>query len=174
MNINNSSLLDATKSIKRFLEEKIPKLEEKEITYLLGFLKSKAYEEKLKEYRVNINLTENEKIEEIPFILIRPNELKQSVNSGTTDKNLKVSLRIVIEEEDEEVGYEKVIRLGEKIIDNFTFYPSIKDGFALDTSKIVGYFDYELSAGNYWSYVIELDVTLPVAKPRLLKELGWI
>lgn len=166
--------IDATESIKKFLEEKIPKVGEDNLTYIIGFLRTKSYEDRLKKYKETGEKITSEKLDDVPFILIRPMKHKQSIKDGEINRNLKVNIRIVIEEKIEDVGYEKIIKLGEEIIDNFTFYPAINGGFALDTGNISGYLDYELSIGDYWTYVIELDVNLPVKTPRLLETLEYI
>ncbi len=172
------NIVGATKSLREFLESKIPNLNTNEgklpITYIDGYLKIKSFEEKLNNHVLGVRNSKDKEFDsKIPFILLRAGKWKQTINNGDAKRILQVSIRLVTKNS-EENGYQEITELADEIINLFNMYPSLKGGYALDTEEISGGIQDELSTGDYWTYVIELNVTLPVAKPRLLKELGWI
>ena len=171
-------VVDAGNQIREFLEKNITHVSEKEITYIDGYLKAKTYEDKLKEKVNDENpwkkgRKKDDLEDEVPFILIRPGKQKQRIENGLTERICKFNLRILLKDP-EETGYKVITDLADKIIKLFTNYPSVKGGYALDMSEVVGELEDELCVDDYWTYVIKLDVKIPVEKVSFLREKGWI
>jgi len=160
-------IIEASNSIREFLKERVSHMGDEEITYVDGYLKTKSYEEKLK------TGDKGGFDSEIPFILIRPGKQKQEIQNGNTKKLFKLKLRIVTKNPSES-GYEEITELAGQVIKQFTMFPSLKGGFILDMSEIKGGIEDDLCVGDYWTYIIELDVELPVVKARILETLGYL
>lgn len=159
--------IEASSQIRSFLKEKIPRISDEEITYVDGYLKTKTYEEKLR------TGDKDGFDSDIPFILIRPGKQKQRIEGGATDRNCVFNMRIVTKDP-KESGYASITELAEQVINLFTEYPAIAGGYSIDMSEVTGEMEDEMCVGDYWTYLVQFKVNLPVKNVSILKQKGWV
>ena len=140
------------KNILKTIEEKIL-FEEEGFNYIRGWLIEESYSEKLNGKKNETNY---------PFVLIRPEKFEQRNRNGITERTQGFLIRIGIKER-EATGYQKIIKIRDKIIGYFTEnnYATGKNSYNLSL-EINSDFNEEMTVGDYWGVDIMVNAIIPV------------
>lgn len=144
-------------NILKTIEDKI--LFEEEFNYIHGWLVEESYSEKI------INGKKNEM--NYPFILIRPEKFEQKNRNGITERTQTFLIRIGIKER-EATGYQKIIKIRDKIISYFTEnnYAVGENSYNLSL-EMNSYFNEEMTVGDYWGVDIIINAVIPVINEHI-------
>jgi hypothetical protein len=147
----------AEESLLKFLKKELEdyKINNKTINFVRGFVEEKTIQDKL----------EGKEKTTYPLLIIRTGLLKQSINSGVSEKIQEMKIGLMIEEEGLG-GYSTVQDFSEKVLEILTINPFLNAGFETVPEEFEGSFSEEGSGGGFWIYNIQIKLRIPVVESR--------
>ena len=147
----------AEESLLTFLEKNLIdyKINGKTINFVKGFIEEKTIKDRL----------DGKEKSNYPLLVIRTGKLRQSIESGVSEKIQEMKIGLIIEEEGIG-GYSTVQDFSEKIIDVLTINPFELAGYELIQGEFEGAFNENDSGGDFWIYNIQLKLRIPVLETR--------